>query len=510
MSRINYRIFLVGFLFFVFFFSFSQSSQAGFFDWFKWFRKNNLQNTNEVIPSVKKASSSSQKSSSSSVRKASSSKSSSASSKASNPKSSASSKRSSSFSKSSSSVTSKSSLGSSKSSNFSSISQNSSYKISLKSEFFKGDSTAQKIASGESAGVDITTFPLKAVRSYVSTDSFAYRVVSALRMLGYQEGLNSEAYVGQEFLGDFKRLNNLPVTTMIDGTTLQKIDSQLVDRESEDLKLAKNFPLYSYFITAPKNEPTKEHVAALFDIAFSALPSNLVMWSEANFKAYLRDQGGKQFSGSGANYEVCLSVLYPEVDDNCSMNTKGIVTFWGPDLNIVGTQIHEYAHFLDGSIYSKEQGTSRGIIDTNNFYTISYDTSNTSYPAGSTGKPYPIRRPSSAKDEFVSGYSMGWALSGKDTDKYIRTPQEDFAESFAMYVVTGKVFRELAKSSSVLSQKYDWLKQNVFGGKEYNTGEIRGIAFMKANPTSMDVTNGAYNILHFSTYLSDFAWDYRF
>lgn len=380
----------------------------------------------------------------------------------------------------------------------------------LKSEFFKGDLTAQKIASGESAGVDITTFPLKAVRSYVSTDSFAYRVVSALRMLGYQEGLNSEAYVGQEFLGDFKRLNNLPVTTMIDGTTLQKIDSQLVDRESEDLKLAKNFPLYPYFMTAPKNEPTKEHAAALFDIAFSALPSNLVMWSEANFKAYLRDQGGKQFSGSGANYKVCLSVLYPEVDDNCSMNTRGIAAFWGPDLNIVGTQIHEYAHFLDGNIYSKEQGTSRGIIDTSNFYTISYDTSNTSYPAGSTGKPYPIRRPDSAKNEFVSGYSMGWALSGKDTDKYIRTPQEDFAESVAMYVVTGKVFRELAKSSFVLSQKYDWLKQNVFGGREYNTGEIRGIAFMKANPTSMDVTNGAFNILHFSIYLPDSAWDFRF
>ncbi|MDB5194756.1 MAG: hypothetical protein JWN50_770, partial [Parcubacteria group bacterium] len=196
--------------------------------------------------------------------------------------------------------------------------------FALKSSFLGSDATAQKIASGESAGVDISTFPLKAVRQYTSTNFFAYRVVSALRMLGYQEGLDSEAYVGQEFLGDFKRLNNLPVSTTIDAATLQKIDSQLADRETEDLKLAKNFPLYPYFMAAPKNEPTKEHAAALFDIAFSALPSNLVVWSEANFKAYLRDQGGKQFSGSGASYKVCLSVLYPEVDDNCALNTRGL------------------------------------------------------------------------------------------------------------------------------------------------------------------------------------------
>lgn len=508
MSRINYRIFLAGFLFFVFFFSFSQSSQAGFFDWFKWFKKNNSQNTTEAVPNVKKAS-----------------KSSSASSKVSNPKSSitssnnksfsskssASSKRSSSFSKSSSSVISKSSLGSSKSSNFSSSSQNSNSKISLKSEFFKGDSTAQKIASGESAGVDITTFPQKAVRSYVSTDSFAYRVVSALRMLGYQEGLNSEAYVGQEFLGDFKRLNNLPVSSMIDSATLQKIDTQLATREVEDHKLANQFPLHQYFMSAPKNEPTKEHAAAIFQVTFSALPSSLVEWNEANFKSYLRDQGAKQFSGLGtSNYKVCLSVLYPEVLDSCALSTKGVLSFWGSDLAIAGTQIHEYSHFLDGNIYSKESGTSRGIIDTTGFYGISYDTSNTSYPSGSTGKPYPIRRPDNAKNEFVSGYSMGWAISGKDEDKYIRTAGEDFAESVAMYVVEGKVFRELAKSYPVLSQKYDWLKQNVFNGKEYNTGEIRGIAFMKANPSSQDVSNGAFNILHFSTYLPDFAWDYRF
>lgn len=381
--------------------------------------------------------------------------------------------------------------------------------FTLKSQFLKNDATAQKIASGEVNDVDISTFPLKNIRSYVSTNSFAYRVVSALRMLGYQEGLNSETWVGQEFLGDFKRINNLTVNTKIDSATLQKIDEQLSVRESEDLKLAKNFPLYPYFMEAPKNEPTKEHAAALFDIAFSALPSNLVVWSEANFKAYLRDQGGKQFSGSGSNYKVCLSVLYPEVDDNCTLNTRGVSSFWGPALSIVGTQIHEYAHFLDSNLYSKESGTSRGIIDTTGFYSISYDTSNTSYPSGSTGKPYPMRRPENAKNEFLSSYAWGWALSGNDSDKYIRTAGEDFAEHFAAYVVEGKVFRELAKSSPVLAQKYDWLKQNVFNGKEYNTGETRGIAFMKANPSSQDVSSGAFNILHFSTYLPDFAWNFK-
>ncbi len=380
----------------------------------------------------------------------------------------------------------------------------------LKSDFFKEDPTAQKIASGESAGVDMITFPLRSTRSYVSTGSFAYRVVSALRMLGYQEGLNSETYVGQEFLGDFKRVNNLPVTTMIDMATLQKIDSQLVERESEDLKLAKKFPLYPYFMTAPKNEPTKEHAAAIFQIAFSALPTSLVEWSEANFKAYLQHQGSNQFSGLGtSNYKVCLMMLYPEVLDNCTLTTKGVYSFWGSDLTIVGTQIHEYAHFLDGNLYSKEFGTSRGAVDTTGFYAISFDTSNTSYLKISSWNPYPLRRPDNIKNEFVSGYAQGWAVSGKDEDKYIRSAVEDFAESMAMYVVEGKVFRELAKSYPIISQKYDWLKQGVFSGGEYDTGEIRGIAFMKAHPSSNDVSNGAFNILHFSAHLPDFAWDYK-
>ncbi|MDB5266539.1 MAG: hypothetical protein JWN89_354 [Parcubacteria group bacterium] len=388
--------------------------------------------------------------------------------------------------------------------------------FTLKSQFLKDDATAQKIASGENPGVDISTFPLKAIRKNVPTDSFAYRVVSALRMLGYQEGYNSEAYVGQEFLGDFKRVNGLPVTTTIDASTLQKIDSQLALREVEDLKLAKNFPLYPYFMTAPKNEPTKEHAAALFDIAFSALPSNIMVWSEANFKAYMRDQGGSQFSNSAAGYKVCLSVLYPEVDDNCTINTRGVLSFWGSDLAIVGTQIHEYSHFLDGNVYPKEAGTSRGVVDTTSFYDISYDTSKQTI--GSNGwKIFPIRRPSSARNEFVSAYAMGWSLSDKASDAYTRTAQEDFAESMSMFVTEGKVFRELAKTSPVISQKYDWLKQHVFNGREYATGEIKGIAFIKAHPTALledqgsgvAVSTGAYNAQHYSVYLPDFAWDYK-
>lgn len=381
----------------------------------------------------------------------------------------------------------------------------------LKSEFLKGDPTAQKIASGESIGVDITTFPLKAIRSFVSTDSFAYRVVSALRMLGYQEGLDSEAYVGQEFLFDFKRINNLSVSSMIDSATLQKIDAQLASREIEDQKLANQFPLYQYFMTAPKNEPTKEHAAAIFQIAFSALPSSLVEWNEINFKSYLRDQGGKQFSGLGtSDYKVCLSMLYQEVGDNCSLRAQGVSSFWGSDLAIAFTEIHEYSHFLDSNLYVKEADTSRGIIDTSGFYAISYDTSDTTYATGGGWKNYKIRRPNNAKNEFVGGYAMGWALSGKESDKYIRTAAEDFAESMATYVAEGRAFRELAKSYPVLSQKYDWLKLNVFKGREYNTGEIRGIAFMKANPSSLEVSDGTWTPLHFSTYLPDFAWDYKF
>ena len=50
---------------------------------------------------------------------------------------------------------------------------------------------------------------------------------------------------------------------------------------------------------------------------------------------------------------------------------------------------------------------------------------------------------------------------------------EDWAESFQIYVLSGKYFRAATLQSPLLAKKYDWLKNNIFNGVEYDTDLIQ-------------------------------------
>lgn len=393
----------------------------------------------------------------------------------------------------------------------------------LQSLFFKNDATAKKIITGDSTTVSIRDFPLLAARSETRTNSFAYRVVNALRMLGYAEGENTEMYVGEEYLYPFKRKNNLPVTPIIDAVTLQKIDAQLAVREVQDARNAKNFPLYSYMIKPPENEPSKEHAAALFGIAFQSLPKHLVVWDRENFVDFLTNQmsslnkdlkiqkGGGEIDYS--TYKLCFALLYPTLVDSfeererCVWKDK-IHGFWGSDFAIASTLIHEYAHFLDKNIFGSYQKVSRGTVDTTGFYAISYDLNTENIDPTTQWKRYDVRKQTQDKSgEFVSSYAIGWGGASPTTGKELRTPYEDFAESFTMYVLQGQIFRELSKSSPTIAQKYAWLKKNVFKGTEYMTGDVSSLAMLKNRPRSEENIL-AFNVIDYSVFIPDFAWDY--
>jgi hypothetical protein len=60
--------------------------------------------------------------------------------------------------------------------------------------------------------------------------------------------------------------------------------------------------------------------------------------------------------------------------------------------------------------------------------------------------------------DFVSGYAMS-------------DPYEDFAESYAYYILHGNEFRELAQNNESLNQKYGYLKTRIFDGNEYFNGD---------------------------------------
>ena len=56
-------------------------------------------------------------------------------------------------------------------------------------------------------------------------------------------------------------------------------------------------------------------------------------------------------------------------------------------------------------------------------------------------------------------------------------PIEEWAEAFSLYVVAGRHFRAAAAQRPMIASKYDWLKEHVFGGVEYDT----------ANPVASNV-----------------------
>ncbi len=379
----------------------------------------------------------------------------------------------------------------------------------LQRNFLKNDLTAISIINGLLSNYDIKSFFYVYGGQWVSTDSFAYRIVSAIRQLGYSQSVNTVGgqYPAEILLNKLQRLNGLPVTNIITKDILLKIDSMLVGSENLDNSLGQDFPLYSRMLSAPLNEPSKEHLARIMDVDFRALPFNLTIWSESNFKGF----ASVQLLGSlgplplDNNYKFCESFYYGELGDTCEFRGNSIVVF-NDDYDMANLFLHEYAHFLDANLYGKVSGMSSGIINPAGFYAISFDTSKEKIDS-SGWRFYPYRRGlSSRASEFVSSYATGWQI-GTNEDYF--TAFEDFAESFVFYVQGGNIFRELGRGNSYLQQKYDWLKQNVFGGIEYNTGIAGNIRLLQNNPKG-SYGNLVFNTLQYAKINDDHVFNYNY
>lgn len=342
----------------------------------------------------------------------------------------------------------------------------------IKSEFFRNDKTAEQIITSESPSVDIRTFTddINLIQKGISNspELFEYKVISALRMLGMSRpDLTSSGYfIGEMLLNKFQKLHGLEISPFVTANVLRKIDTELAFREQKDKELAQRFPLYSRFTESLPNQPTKEHVAALYTLAFESLPPYLVRWDAQYFESFLRAQARDLIVNPSSNkWGICTAewFMYGVVSRPCptkiSIQEGQVVGFWD-EMNLIDMFLHEYAHFLDKSV-----GYSHALtIDTAGFNSISFFKDN---PEGYTTKNpeeyYRRKQPRVYTTEFVTQYA-------------VNSPHEDFAESFVMYISQGKVFRELANRNQYLREKYDWFKKNVFNGVEYNTGDIRGIS----------------------------------
>jgi hypothetical protein len=126
------------------------------------------------------------------------------------------------------------------------------------------------------------------------------------------------------------------------------------------------------------------------------------------------------------------------------------------DRELVGVFIHELGHIFDTGVIKGNfwAGESEFMDGKNPVYKddLSLDFYRISFKNDKTLKA------AATNLDFVSGYAMS-------------DPFEDFAESYNFYLLHGDDFRYLAVSNTALEQKYNFLKEKVFNGREFNLND---------------------------------------
>jgi len=133
----------------------------------------------------------------------------------------------------------------------------------------------------------------------------------------------------------------------------------------------------------------------------------------------------------------------------------------GVDMDIAETDavlIHEIGHIVDlGYLAEKNQSVPSEFRDVKvpiyqgdpslDFYRISWDNES-------------VRKKNATNLDFVSGYASF-------------DPFEDFAESYAYYILHNQNFKYRTQTSNSLLKKYEYLRDVVFKGKIFATGEYK-------------------------------------
>lgn len=87
------------------------------------------------------------------------------------------------------------------------------------------------------------------------------------------------------------------------------------------------------------------------------------------------------------------------------------------------------------------------------------------------------RKSTAINTDFVSGYAMSDCF-------------EDFAETYTYYVLHNKDFKRIAANSDMLYAKYRFMKYEVFGGLEFDTGD----GLVDENKRPWDITVLGYDL----------------
>lgn len=141
------------------------------------------------------------------------------------------------------------------------------------------------------------------------------------------------------------------------------------------------------------------------------------------------------------------------------------------DKELVAVLLHEMGHITDTGLLQGSTSSEKTSFDDRgtlvytddpsaDFYSISWE-NNSSFTSPETG--------------FISGYAM-------------TSPFEDFADTYAAYILHGPLFRFYAARDTDLKAKYEFMKETVFDGVEFNFEDEKLPPIREANVRVYDIT----------------------
>ncbi|GEM_PF-798590 len=219
----------------------------------------------------------------------------------------------------------------------------------------------------------------------------------------------------------------------------------------------------SEFVQGDKPTPRSlNHCKSLVYRTLQSLPKDAVRQLK-NLTLYFSATGNRGFGGGSTIILRCSNVSDEELV-GVLVHEMGHVTDTGL---LQGNEVNGLSDFKDGNtvIYNDDPSL--------NFYRLDF-ASEKSF--NKTVKPL----------DFVSGYALS-------------DPFEDFAESYAYYVLHGNDFRELIKSNEVLLKKYLFLKTRVFSGKEFFNGDTGKNGNVAGDAAKVELDKRDYDttVLHY-------------
>lgn len=123
------------------------------------------------------------------------------------------------------------------------------------------------------------------------------------------------------------------------------------------------------------------------------------------------------------------------------------------DDELVSVFVHEIGHIVDTGLLSGVGGSAEASVYSDPRETVMSDDPSVDF----------YRISWSNDSRKISGSSMLDFVTGYATTD----PFEDFAESYDFYILHGSQFKYMARYNARLSQKYAYLRDHVFGGREY-------------------------------------------